>query len=47
LANVHHFSRVGHTVSPSHRIQLSAQPFLPGNAEEIGKTKSSIQTRSS
>src|SRR5208337_427607 len=47
LANVHHFSRVGHNVSPSHRIQLSAPPFLPGNADEIGRTKSSIQTRSS
>src|ERR1700730_17851289 len=43
LANVHHFSRVGHNVSLSHRIQFPAQPFLPGNAEEFGRTKSSIQ----
>src|SRR6266404_2692881 len=43
LANVHHFSRVGHNVSLSQRIQLPAQPFLPGNAEEFGRTKSSIQ----
>src|ERR1039457_566594 len=47
LANVHHFSRVGHNVSPSHRIQLSAPPFLPGNADDIGRTKSSLRTRSS
>src|ERR1700674_1081007 len=43
LANVHHFSRVGHNLPLSHSIQFPAQPFLPGDAEEFGRTKSSIQ----
>src|SRR6266849_6570305 len=44
LANVHHFSRVGHLSFPfSRRICLSAPPVLSGNAEEIGRTKSSIK----
>src|SRR6266853_2591662 len=37
LANVHHFSRVGHNVSHSHRIQLPAQPFFPATLRNLGE----------
>src|SRR5208283_331964 len=37
LANVHHFSRVGHKLSRSLRIQLSAPPFFPATLTKLGE----------